>query len=429
MGLLLLWFGVLTARAMYLQVWQNDFLQQEGASRSTRTLELPAHRGMITDRYGEPLAISTPVESVWASPADVRHHRHATPSARQAAGHRRAGSSSASSPTPGASSSTSSGICRRSSRPSVVQLGLPGISLKREYRRYYPAGDADRAPDRHHRRRRPRSGGHRARLPGLAVGQARQPARDQGPPRAAWSRTPSTPCADRGPRSGVVDRSQAAVSRLSRAEGGGAAAPRKGRRHRGAGREDRRGAGARQSARLQPEQSRDAGCAPQPQSRHHRHVRAGLHAQALHRRCRARGRRDPAQHRAADRAGLSGRGRCHHPRCPSRGHADGGAGDPEVVQRRRRQAGAGAAARVAVEHSLRRRLRHLVPARLPRRGRRPAARLSALAPDRAGHHVLWPRHLGEPAAARARLHGIRHRGRAAAADAGAPRRSRAEASA
>jgi cell division protein FtsI (penicillin-binding protein 3) len=70
-GLLLLWFGVLTARAMYLQVWRNDFLQQEGASRFTRTLELPAHRGMITDRYGEPLAISTPVESVWASPADA----------------------------------------------------------------------------------------------------------------------------------------------------------------------------------------------------------------------------------------------------------------------------------------------------------------------------------------------------------------------
>jgi len=34
-GLLLLWFGVLTARAMYLQVWRNDFLQQEGASRFT----------------------------------------------------------------------------------------------------------------------------------------------------------------------------------------------------------------------------------------------------------------------------------------------------------------------------------------------------------------------------------------------------------
>ena len=75
LGIVLAWFCVLTARALYLQVWHNDFLQQEGASRYTRVIELPAHRGMITDRYGEPLAISTPVESVWASPADVRHER------------------------------------------------------------------------------------------------------------------------------------------------------------------------------------------------------------------------------------------------------------------------------------------------------------------------------------------------------------------
>src|SRR5215510_16492461 len=71
-GIMLASFCALTSRAMYLQVWQNDFLQQEGASRFTRIIELPAHRGMITDRYGEPLAISTPVESVWASPADLR---------------------------------------------------------------------------------------------------------------------------------------------------------------------------------------------------------------------------------------------------------------------------------------------------------------------------------------------------------------------
>src|SRR5262249_16024995 len=70
-GLLLLWFGVLTARAMYLQVCRNAFLHQARPPRFTRPLELPAHAGMITDRFGEPLAISTPVESVWASPADA----------------------------------------------------------------------------------------------------------------------------------------------------------------------------------------------------------------------------------------------------------------------------------------------------------------------------------------------------------------------
>src|SRR3954470_12559340 len=71
-GMILTCFVALSARAMYLQVWQNDFLQQEGASRFNRIIELPGHRGMITDRFGEPLPISTPAESVWASRADVR---------------------------------------------------------------------------------------------------------------------------------------------------------------------------------------------------------------------------------------------------------------------------------------------------------------------------------------------------------------------
>jgi cell division protein FtsI (penicillin-binding protein 3) len=139
-GLLLLWFGVLTARAMYLQVWRNDFLQQEGASRFTRTLELPAHRGMITDRYGEPLAISTPVESVWASPADAdltanqRHKLAALLDMDELELRRKL-----------ADTGREFVYLKRHLPPElsekVVQLGLPGISLKREYRRYYPAGD------------------------------------------------------------------------------------------------------------------------------------------------------------------------------------------------------------------------------------------------------------------------------------------------
>ncbi len=49
----------------------NGFLRQKGESRYGRVLEMSAHRGMITDRHGEPLAISTPVESVWSSPQDM----------------------------------------------------------------------------------------------------------------------------------------------------------------------------------------------------------------------------------------------------------------------------------------------------------------------------------------------------------------------
>ena len=65
-------FTALAGRALYLQGLHNNFLQQKGESRYGRVIELTATRGMITDRNHEPIAISTPVESVWASPGDVQ---------------------------------------------------------------------------------------------------------------------------------------------------------------------------------------------------------------------------------------------------------------------------------------------------------------------------------------------------------------------
>jgi cell division protein FtsI (penicillin-binding protein 3) len=67
---LVAWLIGLAGRAVYLQGLNNDFLQQKGESRYSRVVEIGAHRGRITDRNGEPLAISTAVESVWASPGD-----------------------------------------------------------------------------------------------------------------------------------------------------------------------------------------------------------------------------------------------------------------------------------------------------------------------------------------------------------------------
>ena len=66
--------GVLCSRIILLQVWPNyergfAFLQAQGEARSNRTIEIPAPRGMILDREGRPLAVSTPVISVWADPA------------------------------------------------------------------------------------------------------------------------------------------------------------------------------------------------------------------------------------------------------------------------------------------------------------------------------------------------------------------------
>lgn len=63
-------FGLLVlGRAFQLQVLQRDFLIQEGDKRHIRTLVIPAHRGAIRDRRGEPLALSAPVETIWAVPA------------------------------------------------------------------------------------------------------------------------------------------------------------------------------------------------------------------------------------------------------------------------------------------------------------------------------------------------------------------------
>ncbi len=64
-------FMMLAARALYLQGLNKDFLQARGESRYQRTIDAVANRGTITDRNGDPLAISTPVESVWASPQDM----------------------------------------------------------------------------------------------------------------------------------------------------------------------------------------------------------------------------------------------------------------------------------------------------------------------------------------------------------------------
>jgi cell division protein FtsI (penicillin-binding protein 3) len=64
-------FLALIGRAIYLQVVQQDFLQGQGEARFRRAMTLEANRGVITDRNGEPLAISSPVQTIWASPADM----------------------------------------------------------------------------------------------------------------------------------------------------------------------------------------------------------------------------------------------------------------------------------------------------------------------------------------------------------------------
>ena len=63
--------AALGARAVHLQVLNKDFLTRQADTRHLRTEKISAHRGTITDRNGEPLAISTPVDSVWANPREL----------------------------------------------------------------------------------------------------------------------------------------------------------------------------------------------------------------------------------------------------------------------------------------------------------------------------------------------------------------------
>jgi len=133
-------FMVLAARAFYLQGLHNDFLQQKGETRYARVVEISAHRGMVTDRNGEPLAVSTPVESVWASPADASL---STEQRFKLA--RLLGMDPAELRRRLADSEREFVYLKRQLPPEqaakVVQLNLPGVFLQREYRRYYPAAE------------------------------------------------------------------------------------------------------------------------------------------------------------------------------------------------------------------------------------------------------------------------------------------------
>ncbi|MGD9788747.1 MAG: peptidoglycan D,D-transpeptidase FtsI family protein [Sulfuricellaceae bacterium] len=139
-GLLLFWFLALAVRSLYLQGLHNDFLRQKGDARYSRVIEITAHRGIITDRNGEPLAISTPVESVWASPSDVEISADKI--------NRLAGLTEV--PVQELRKKLNENkkefvYIKRQMPPDqaeqVMKLGVPGIFLQREYRRYYPAGE------------------------------------------------------------------------------------------------------------------------------------------------------------------------------------------------------------------------------------------------------------------------------------------------
>jgi len=138
--LLLSGLFLLLARAVYLQCIHNAFLQQKGDARYGRIVGVSAHRGTITDRNGAPLAISTPVESVCASPQKVE----ATPQQVKRLA-RILGMDPEEVKSRLSDSEREFVYLKRQLPPDqverVVKLGIVGVSLQREYRRYYPDGE------------------------------------------------------------------------------------------------------------------------------------------------------------------------------------------------------------------------------------------------------------------------------------------------
>ena len=131
----------LVARAVHLQVFNKDFLNQQADSRHLRTEKISAHRGSIMDRNGDPLAISTPVDSVWANPKELAAAVERVPELARSLGldpellMRRITRSM----------DKEFLYLKRHLSPDqahvVMALNLPGVNVMREYRRYYPAGE------------------------------------------------------------------------------------------------------------------------------------------------------------------------------------------------------------------------------------------------------------------------------------------------
>ena len=144
-SLVLVLFAIVTvslaARAVHLQVLDTEFLNQQAESRHLRTERISAHRGAITDRNGEPLAISTPVDSIWANPEELARAVDRVPELARIL------------------KLDDDLLIRRITRSmdkeflylkrhltpedaaDVLALELPGVNVQREYRRFYPAGE------------------------------------------------------------------------------------------------------------------------------------------------------------------------------------------------------------------------------------------------------------------------------------------------
>ncbi|PMR68725.1 peptidoglycan D,D-transpeptidase FtsI family protein [Halomonas heilongjiangensis] len=133
--------GLLGGRIAILHVIDRPFLQGQGDARTLRTDTISAHRGMITDRNGEPLAISTPVVTLWANPQELPVDSIQRLMLARALGVEL----DALNERVGRYGEREFMYLRRQMTPEAAQrvldLRIPGVYAQNEYKRYYPAGE------------------------------------------------------------------------------------------------------------------------------------------------------------------------------------------------------------------------------------------------------------------------------------------------
>jgi cell division protein FtsI (penicillin-binding protein 3) len=140
-GALLLGASGLVVRAVDLQLVDYKFLVSEGDARFTREVTTVANRGSIQDRNGTPLAISTPVESVWANPGELKAVSDQWPDLAKTLQRNPREFQRRISSNQDRSFLWLARHLTPNQAAAVRKLDVPGVNLVREYRRYYPAGE------------------------------------------------------------------------------------------------------------------------------------------------------------------------------------------------------------------------------------------------------------------------------------------------
>lgn len=133
--------GVIAWRIVDLHVFDHDFLKAHGDARSVRHIPIPAHRGLITDRNGEPLAVSTPVITLWGNPKELMRKRKQWPALAAALGQDVEVLSRRLQQNAGREFLYLARGMTPEQGEAVLAHKIPGVYSLEEFRRFYPAGE------------------------------------------------------------------------------------------------------------------------------------------------------------------------------------------------------------------------------------------------------------------------------------------------